>query len=181
MKTTGVRKIDYANSIVLKTLEVIRYFNCQYWIIENPKNGLLKEQPFMSGLNYYDVDSCKSGFIYRKRTRLWTNITTWTPRPLCKRDCGKIRNGRHLETAQRLPCSKKDSRGEGYIKHKQDDLYKVPTDLISELFVCFSPASTETHHHQQKASPAFEPKADHPQTTHTRKNNAHNETHTHQQ
>ena len=26
-KTTGVRKIDYANSIVKKTIEIIRYFN----------------------------------------------------------------------------------------------------------------------------------------------------------
>ena len=93
-KTTGVRKIDYANSIVLKTLEVIRYFNCQYWIIENPQTGLLKEQPFMSGLNYYDVDYCKYGMNSRKRTRLWTNITSWKLRLLCNRDCGKIRNGR---------------------------------------------------------------------------------------
>ena len=83
----------------------------------------------MSGLNYYDVDYCKYGMNYRKRTRLWTNIATWKPKPLRKRDCGKIRNARHLETAQRLPCGKKDSWGEGYIKHNQDDLYKIPSDL----------------------------------------------------
>ena len=135
-KTTGVRKIDYANSIVLKTLEVIRYFNCQYWIIENPQTGLLKEQPFMSGLNYYDVDYCKYGMNYRKRTRLWSNIETWKPRPLCKGDCGKVRNGKHLETDQRLPSGKKSDWGEGYIKHKQDELYKIPAELISDIFVC---------------------------------------------
>ena len=134
-KTTGVRKIDYANSIVLKTLEVIRYFNCQYWIIENPQTGLLKEQPFMSGLKYYDVDYCKYGFNYSKRTRLWTNITSRKPRPLCKKDCGKVRNGKHLETAQRLSSGKKSDWGEGYIKHKQDELYKIPTHLISDIFV----------------------------------------------
>ena len=55
-KTTGVRKIDYANSIVLKTLEIIDYFKPKCWIMENPQTGLLKEQPFMSGLKYYDVD-----------------------------------------------------------------------------------------------------------------------------
>ena len=60
-KTTAVRKMDYANSIVLKTLEVIRHFNCQYWIIENPQTGLLKEQPFMSELKYFDVDYYKYG------------------------------------------------------------------------------------------------------------------------
>ena len=44
--------------------------------------------------------------------------------------------GGHLETAQRLPSGKKSDWGEGYIKHKQDELYKIPTDLISDIFVC---------------------------------------------
>jgi len=35
-KTTGVRKIDYANRIVKKTLEIINYFKPKYWFIENP-------------------------------------------------------------------------------------------------------------------------------------------------
>ena len=106
-KTTGVRKIDHANSTVLRTLEVIDYFKPKYWIIENPQTGLLKEQPFMGGLRYYDVDYCKYGMNYRKRTRLWSNIETWKPKPLCKEDCGKVVAGRHIETAQRLPCGKR--------------------------------------------------------------------------
>ena len=79
---------------------------------------------------------------YRKRTRLWTNITPWKPRSLCKRDCGKIRNAKHLETAQRLPSGKKSDWGEGYIKHKQDDLCKIPTDLISDILVKTHPPDT---------------------------------------
>ena len=136
-KTMGVRKIEYANSIVLKTLEIIDYFKPKWWVVENPQTGLLKEQPFMSGLKYYDVDYCKYGMNYRKRTRSWSNIETWKPRPLCKGDCAKVRNGKRLETAQRSPSGKKSDWGEGYIKHKQDDLYKIPTDLISEVFVYF--------------------------------------------
>ena len=127
--------IMLTNSIVLKTLEIIDYFKPTWWVVENPQTGLLKEQPFMSGLKYYDVDYCKYGMNYRKRTRLWSNIETWKPRPLCKRDCGKIRNGKHLETAQRLPSGKKSDWGEGFVKHKQEELYKIPTELISELFV----------------------------------------------
>ena len=73
-KTTGVRKIDYANRIVLKTLEIIDYFNPKIWIIENPQTGLLKKQEFMQGLAYYDLDYCKYGMPYRKRTRLWSNL-----------------------------------------------------------------------------------------------------------
>ena len=125
-KTTGVQKIEYANSVVLKTLEIINYFKPKWWVIENPQTGLLKEQPFMSGLGYHDVDYCMCGMNYRKRTRLWTNITTWKP---------NVRNGKHIETAQRLPSGNKTDWGQGYIKHKQEDLYKIPAELISETFV----------------------------------------------
>ena len=41
-KTTGIRNIEYANSIVLKTIEIIKYFNIKYFVIENPESGLLK-------------------------------------------------------------------------------------------------------------------------------------------
>ena len=123
-KTTGIRNIEYANSIVLKTLEIIDYFKPKYWVIENPQTGLLKMQPFMSGLKYNDVDYCKYGFNYRKRTRLWNNLDKWNPRSLCNKDCGKIRNNKHIETAQRMPSGRKESWGDNYVKHKQEDLYK---------------------------------------------------------
>ena len=78
-KTTGVRKIDYANSIVKKTIEIINYFNPSVWFIENPQTGLLKHQEFMKDFDYFDLDYCKYGFPYRKRTRIWTNLKTWKP------------------------------------------------------------------------------------------------------
>jgi site-specific DNA-cytosine methylase len=42
-KTTGIRKIDEANKIVLKILEIIEYFKPTVWFIENPQTGLLKK------------------------------------------------------------------------------------------------------------------------------------------
>ena len=77
-KTTGVRKIEEANRISQRTIDIIRYFDPQYWIIENPQTGKLKEQDFMTELPFKDVDYCKYGMPYRKRTRLWTNINCWT-------------------------------------------------------------------------------------------------------
>ena len=130
-KTTGIRKIDYANSIVKKTIEIINYFNRSVWFIETPQMGLLKQQDFMKDFDYYDVDYCKYGMEYRKRTRIWTNLKDWMPRPLCKKDCGNIINNRHKETAQRLP-----SKGRWYEqkKHTQDELYRIPSDLINHIF-----------------------------------------------
>ena len=129
-KTVGERKIDEANKIVKKTLEIIDYFKPQYFFIENPQTGLLKKQDFMQGMDFYDVDYCKYGFKYRKRTRIWTNCKTWTPKPLCLRDCDSIRWGRHMETAQRGPC-----KNHAENRHSQQQLYTIPATLISEIFL----------------------------------------------
>ena len=106
-KTTGIRKIEYANSIVLKTIEIINYLNPKYFIIENPQTGLLKEQPFMYNLPYKDIDYCKYGMDYRKRTRLWNNIFNWIPKPLCNKDCNSMDGNKHQAVAQRMPPGKK--------------------------------------------------------------------------
>ena len=108
-KTTGTRKMDEANEIVKKTIEIIKYFEPKYWFIENPQTGLLKKQPFMNIFDYNDIDYCKYGMPYRKRTRLWNNLNgRWTPKPLCKRDRGQMAGNKHLQTAQRMPRCKKD-------------------------------------------------------------------------
>ena len=51
-KTKGIRNIEYANSIVLKTIEIIKYFNPKYFVIENPQTGLLKNQEFMNEFDF---------------------------------------------------------------------------------------------------------------------------------
>ena len=134
-KTTGIRKIDYANRIVLKTIEIINYFKPRWWFIENPQTGLLKEQSFMKDFGFYDVDYCKYGTEYRKRTRIWSNIEGWTPKSLCKKDCGNIIDGKHKATAQRLKSGKKENWSEHDRFFSQEVLYKIPEDLINEIFI----------------------------------------------
>ena len=131
-KTTEVRNIDYANSIARKTIENINYFQPRIFCIENPQTGLLKEQDFMTEFDYYDADYCKYGFECRKRTRLWTNLKSWKPRPLCKKGCNShsMAGKRHKETAQRLPCK---GRWEEQRKKTQDELYRIPEELIYDI------------------------------------------------
>ena len=131
-KTVGVRKIDEANAIVLKTLEIINYFKPRVFFIENPQTGLLKEQPFMKDLHYVDVDYRKYNFNYRKRTRLWNNLTSWKPRPLCNKDCGKMIGKRHISSAQRGASKIAGGRRDNN-KNKQSELYRLPTELIEEI------------------------------------------------
>ena len=49
-KTIGVRKIDEANVVVLKTLKIIIYFDPIFYMIANPPSGLLQNQYFMAEL-----------------------------------------------------------------------------------------------------------------------------------
>ena len=53
------RDFVWADSLVLKALEIIEYFKPRYWFIENPQTGLLKTRPFMLDLPYTDVDYCR--------------------------------------------------------------------------------------------------------------------------
>ena len=67
-KTCGIRDIEGANEIVKRTLDIIHYFKPKYWIIESPQTGLLKNQEMMNGIPFNDIDYCKYGMPYRKRT-----------------------------------------------------------------------------------------------------------------
>ena len=126
--TTRTRKIEEANKIVERTLAIIEYLNPKYYIIENPQTGLLKEQWFMYGIPYTDIDYCKYGMLYRKRTRLWNNVFNWKPRPLCKKDCNSMVGNKHIAGAQHSPKKGK----EWHFAPK--DLYVIPSDLIYEIF-----------------------------------------------
>ena len=128
-KSTGVRKIDYANKIVLRTLDIIEYFNPKYYIVENPQTGLLKSQSFMTGLPFVDIDYCKYGLPYRKRTRLWNNVCHWSPKPLCKKDCGNMEGNKHVGSCGNGRAKYTDK------SYTQKEKYKVPADLIYSIFV----------------------------------------------
>jgi len=64
----------YGMPMVDKVMEIIDYFKPEFYVIENPANGKMKE--YISDLiPYYDIPYCMYGFEYRKLTRFWTNIT----------------------------------------------------------------------------------------------------------
>ena len=125
-KSRGVRDIDGANKIVEKTIEIINYFNCQYWFIENPQTGLLKNQSFMKDFDYVDCDYCMYGKPYRKRTRFWTNKKCELL--MCNKECGSFVNGKHV-----------GSCGNGLVKYSNksyslQEKYSIPEKLILSLF-----------------------------------------------
>ena len=86
--------LPLANQIVQKTLQVIEYFKPKHWFLENPQTGTLKNQDYMKKYNYTDVDYCKYGRYFRKRTRLWSNTDFKGKK--CKWDCPYSGKGHHI-------------------------------------------------------------------------------------
>tara|TARA_S200002703_G_scaffold138709_1_gene129057 strand:+ start:1251 stop:1826 length:576 start_codon:yes stop_codon:yes gene_type:complete len=120
--TTRPRDLEHADKVVKRTLEIIEYFNPDYWYLENPYTGLLKTRPIMENRYFFIVDYCKYGYNYRKRTAIWTNNLDYKPRPLCKKDCGSVINGKHI-----------GHFGTGGASCNLNSKYSVPRELIEDI------------------------------------------------
>jgi len=119
-KRTGVSYIELSNMLVIKTISLILALKPKYWIIENPQTGTLKFQYFISELPYTDIDYCRYGKTFRKRTRLWNNFSFKGKSCICKEkhkdSCG---NGRTKYTKNKLSAYQKG---------------EIPFELTQEIF-----------------------------------------------
>ena len=144
-KTKGTRNLELANSIAQRTLEIIDYLQPRYYIIENPQTGLLKHQPFMQGRPYNDLDYCRYGFPYKKRTRLWNNLPFFNPLKCCKLCEGLTDDKkRHIQIAQHS-YSSNIGRQEGSRRFTRHQLYMIPRALTEYIVECinYSEAMTD--------------------------------------
>ena len=69
--------------LVRRTLEIIEHFNPAAWAIENPR-GVLRKLPILDHLPRHTVTYCQYGDMRMKPTDIWTNVSGWDPRPMCK-------------------------------------------------------------------------------------------------
>jgi len=105
--------------ILRRTEEIINYFQPQYYFIENPQTGKMKD--YILDKLYYDVDYCRySDWGYRKRTRIWTNLLNYKPL-LCDNVCLNRTNNKHNKELS------KDCR--------LNARYRIPPLLIKSLFL----------------------------------------------
>ena len=125
------------DKLVLRTLEIINYFNPEYWFIENPAGSKMKDRPFMKDLPNYVVDYCMySDWGYRKRTRIWTNKKDWNALK-CDKNCGNMVGNLHktnLGNADRFKIANIKNVNK-YNATNQQDRYRIPEDLIYSLFM----------------------------------------------
>ena len=85
--TARPRELAEANSLVRAALEIVRWFEVDRWILENPRYGLLRLQPCLQGVPFVDCDFCQfATYGYRKPTRFWgsPNVAS-LPNVLCDR------------------------------------------------------------------------------------------------
>ena len=83
----------YGIPMVDKVLEIIEYFNPEYFILENPKLGSMKD--YINDLiPFLDVDYCRYGFNYKKPTRFWTNIEFNNKKCIHKKHLSTTTNGK---------------------------------------------------------------------------------------
>ena len=138
--TGGPRNFESSDRLVQACRDIIDYLQPNCWFIENPDSGLLKTRPCIEGLPYVRVEYCMYGCPYRKRTRLWTNCTHWTPKMCDRSHCI---NGKHIATAQR-GYKKSDPRSGDQV-FTRDELHRLPKELCEELFsVCHSSTIPES-------------------------------------
>ena len=100
------RNLVLADSIVARTLEIIRHLQPKGRLMENPQPGLLKTREIVAGIPFRDVCYCMYSdglrHKYRKPTWLWGD--GFVPRPMCTRKspCEFSLSGKHPCSAQRF-------------------------------------------------------------------------------
>jgi hypothetical protein len=103
--------------LMLKSLQVTRWFHNALWVIENPR-GLMRKMPCFKGITRYTVTYCQYGHKAMKPTDLWTNMS-WNPRRPC---------------SYGSPCHESAGSNRG-IKgmNKSYERAKIPTELCIEV------------------------------------------------
>lgn len=111
--------------ILMKTLEIIKYFDAKFFTLENPQSGDMKK--YITDLPFTDVDYCKYGFPYKKRTRIWNNFGFIGEK--CKKDCGNIYLGKHVSNCGH---TNKNSKPDVFLGTTLKERYRIPEKLIRD-------------------------------------------------
>jgi len=111
---------NYDVAPIKKTLELLDYFKPEYWFIENPETRKMKDH-IPKYFPYVDIDYCRFGYPYRKRTRIWHN------REIDDCLCQGVGVCKSMEGGRHVPSSDKNDKTSHILR------YQVPTDLFYYL------------------------------------------------
>ena len=129
-KTTAERDLGYSDKCVRKTLEIVKYFQPKMWWLENPRNGLLKNRPFMKNIPFVDVDYCQfSDWGYKKPTRIWGSISVvgWAHKVCDGKTCPNLVPGEKGVPVHR------ESLGGNHVRFTTEKKGRIPVALVDYL------------------------------------------------
>ena len=106
------RDLRWGDSVVQRCLELMHWFQPDYWTVESRGPPGLDTRPFMRAMEDLrsTVTYCRYGWNRWKRTSIWTNVGSWVPEPKClcrpSKCCAHfLENGKHLDRVQRVPTN----------------------------------------------------------------------------
>jgi site-specific DNA-cytosine methylase len=127
-------KADVGNNMVLRVIEILKYFKCKSWFIENPRGLMQHFPPFMDFIK--ETNSNKVLVYYAnyndwgfpKPTHIWSNLKLWENEtmPVMSEDKYVVRfktaNNANKKFYKAFTCGTPESRS------------KIPPDLIERLY-----------------------------------------------
>jgi hypothetical protein len=117
--------------LLYKTMDLIAELVPRFWFIENPASGSMKDY---IGTKPYTVDYCMyCKWGYRKRTNIWTNLEDFDAK-ICNGKCGNMENGKHKLSVDGGSITR--SKIKSYGIRGIEERYRIPPNLINELFLC---------------------------------------------
>jgi hypothetical protein len=121
------RRMEEADKLVRKALEIIAYFAPAAWFMENPWTGYLRKREVVAGLPYVRVDYCRFGAPYRKATAIWGPTALPETKCLGAGKCPAMNGKLHRCTAQHRMCAgHPEDRG-----FSRTTLYAMPPGLCA--------------------------------------------------
>jgi site-specific DNA-cytosine methylase len=130
-KTIGERDFKTADSLVKRTVHIIKYVKPNAWFIENPV-GWLRKRRFMKPMEKYMhiCTYCKYGRPYRKPTNIWTNVKV--DLKYCDREtpCKIYKTQKRHNISAQAGVSSRGVPGAG----SRQNVYPIPSKLVADLF-----------------------------------------------
>ena len=92
-----------SDALVAKTRQILDYFQCSLWVIENPAFSRLWKRKVANGLLAMSTVTsyCSFNFFYRKLTRLASNFPLVLPTCPGPGKCPSMIGTKHLQHAQK--------------------------------------------------------------------------------
>jgi hypothetical protein len=118
-----------ANNMILRLIEILKYFKPSYWFIENPKALLQHFPPLKQFISESNANmnlvfyANYNNWLLPKPTNIWSNLPLWEneTKPVMPVDCYYRKNNKIYY------------KGYGNTQRKAEERSKIPPDLIKRL------------------------------------------------